>query len=157
MIPTNKNIHKKLSRDQIEYILLNDKKYFKTAENFINLHEKFSPENLLEKVSLWMEMIFSPLISIVQILFFKKLPDIFTALTIYKTANIWVRWFEWRQTQQTIREWMKIVRSIGGPFIGCNDARYHMYVYADGMQRIHDSLLATHKRIRVSKESAKSL
>ena len=155
MIPTLKEIHKKLSRDQIEYILLNNKSYFKTAETFIKFHEQFNPENLIQKLSLWMEMIFSPLISIVQILFFRKMPDIFTILTIHKTISIWLTWFEWTQIQQTIREWMKIIRSIGGPFIGCNDARYHMYVYADGMQRVHDSLL-TH-RVRVSKESTKRL
>ena len=39
-------------RDQIEYILLNDKKYFENAERFIELHEQFSPDNLISKVML---------------------------------------------------------------------------------------------------------
>lgn len=155
MIPTNKEIHKKLSRKQIEYILLNDKKYFKDVERFIKLHEEFVPDNLIQNVSLWVEMLISPLITIVQFIFSQKKIDIFVLITINKLVSIWLRWFEWRQLQQTIREWITIVRSIGGPFIGCNDAQYHMYVYADGMQRIHDCLL--HDRIRVTKKSAKRL
>lgn len=156
MIPTNKEIRKKLSREQIEYILLNNKKYFEKAERFIELHEEFSPENLISKVSIWIEMIISPLITICQLLFFGKRLDIFAALTAHKTISIWLKWFEWKELQNNIREWIKIVRSIGGPFIGCNDASYHMYVYADGMQRIHDSLFGSH-RVRISKESTKRL
>lgn len=100
-----------------------------------------------------MDMFLSPLILFVQIVFFSKIPDLFTLLSIQKTVSIWIEWFQWKQCQQTIREWIKIVRTVGGPFISCNDAEYHMFVYADGMQRIHDSLLST----RVSKERAKRL
>jgi hypothetical protein len=153
MIPDNKDIHKKLSRPQIEYVLLNNKKYFAKADQFITLHEKFNPENLISKISLWTEMIISPLITLSQMLFFGKMPDIFTVLSLHKTVSIWLSWFEWKELQSAIREWIKIVRSIGGPFIGCNDARYHMYVYADGMQRIHDALLGS----RISKERTKRL
>lgn len=152
MIPTSKQIHKKLTRQQIEYVLLNDKRYFKIAEDYINLHERFSPETLFEQISLWAEMIISPLMTLCQILFFGKKPDVFTVVGIHKTASIWLKWVEWKEKQATIREWIKIVRSIGGPFIGCNDAKYHMYVYADAMQRIHDSLLL---RVCVSKKGTK--
>jgi hypothetical protein len=153
MIPTNKEIRSKLTQDQIQYVLLNNKTYFKIADDFITLHRRFAPESLISKISLWVDMLVSPLINLFQIIFFKKMPDIFTVLTIYKTALIWLDWFRWKEMQQTIREWIKIVRTIGGPFISCNDAEYHMFVYADGMQRIHDSLLGA----RVSKERAKRL
>lgn len=153
MIPENKDIRKKLSRNQIEFVLLNDKKYFRTAERFMFLHEQFAPENLIQKVSLWVEMVVSPLITIIQIMFFGKVPDLFTVLSVQKTVDIWLKWFEWKEVQGMIREWIKIVRSIGGPFISCNDAKYHMYVYADGMQRIHDALLGP----RISKEGTKRL
>jgi hypothetical protein len=153
MIPTNKEIRSKLTQDQIQYVLLNNKTYFKTADDFITLHRRFAPESFISKISLWVDMLVSPLITLFQIIFYKKMPDMFTVLTIYKTASIWLDWFRWKEMQQTIREWIKIVRTIGGPFISCNDAEYHMFVYADGMQRIHDSLLGS----RVSKERAKRL
>ena len=153
MIPTNKEIHPKLTQDQIQYVLLNNKTYFKTADDFITLHRRFVPENFITKMSLWMDMLVSPLISLFQIICFKKMPDVFTVVSIYKTVLIWLDWFRWKEMQQTMREWIKIVRTIGGPFISCNDAEYHMFVYADAMQRIHDSLLGT----RVSKESTKRL
>jgi hypothetical protein len=153
MIPTNKEIRSKLTQDQIQYVLLNDKTYFKIADQFVNLNKKFAPESFIQKLGLWMDMIVGPLLTIAQLIFFRKMPDIFTMLTVQKTVSIWLEWFEWRKCQQTIREWIKIVRTIGGPFISSNDAEYHMFVYADGMQRIHDSLLG----VRVSKERAKRL
>jgi hypothetical protein len=153
MIPTNNEIRRKLTQDQIQYVLLNNKTYFKTADEFITLHRRFVPDSFIARISLWTDMIISPLITLFQIAFFKKLPDVFTGLAVYKTVLIWLDWFRWKQMQQTIREWINIVRTIGGPFISCNDAEYHMFVYADGMQRIHDSLLKT----RVSKERAKRL
>jgi hypothetical protein len=153
MIPTNKEIRSKLTQDQIQYVLLNDKTYFKTADRFVLLQKRFVPESFLGKISLWVDMIISPLLTLSQLIFFRKMPDLFTALSFQKTVSIWIEWFEWRRCQQSIREWIKIIRTIGGPFISCNDAEYHMFVYADGMQRIHDSLLST----RVSKERAKRL
>jgi hypothetical protein len=153
MIPTNNEIRRKLTQDQIQYVLLNNKTYFKTADEFITLHRRFVPDSFIAKLGVLTDMIVSPLITLFQMIIFKKLPDLFTVLTIYKTALIWLDWFHWRQIQQTIREWIKIIRTIGGPFISCNDAEYHMFVYADGMQRIHDSLLKT----RISKERAKRL
>ena len=153
MIPSNKDIRAKLTQDQIQYVLLNNKTYFKTADEFIKLKKQFSPDTLLEKISLWMEMVISPFITLVQLIFFNKVPDLFTILSIQKTVSIWLTWFQWKECQNTIREWIKIIRAIGGPFISCNDAEYHMFVYADGMQRVHDSLL----RSSVSKKSTKRL
>jgi hypothetical protein len=153
MIPSNKEIRTKLSQDQIQYVLLNNKTYFKTADEFVKLKKQFSPDTLLEKISLWMDMVVSPLITLIQLVFFNKIPDVFTLLTVQKTVSIWLTWFEWKECQNTIREWIKIIRAIGGPFISCNDAEYHMFVYADGMQRVHDSLLRT----SVSKERTKRL
>lgn len=153
MIPSNKEIRSKLTQHQIQYVLLNDKTYFKIADEFTQLHTRFSRETFFEKIGLWMDMFVSPIISFVQIVFFHKIPDLFTLLTIQKTVSIWSEWIRWVELKAVIREWVKIVRTIGGPFISCNDAEYHMFVYADGMQRIHDSLLGA----RVSKKGTKRL
>jgi hypothetical protein len=153
MIPTNKQIRSKLTQSQIQYVLLNDKTYFKTADTFITLHRRFSPDTFFETSILWFDMIVSPLITILQLVVFKKVPDLFTILSLQKLISVWIEWFEWKGIQSTVREWIKIIRAIGGPFISCNDAEYHMFVYADGMQRIHDALLNT----RVPKERTKRL
>jgi hypothetical protein len=154
MIPTTKEIRSKLTQSQIQYVLLNDKTYFKTADKFVSLKKQFVPETLLATVGLWMDMVVSPLITLFQIVFSKKVPDLFTILSVQKTVSTWLAWFEWKQCQQTIREWIKIIRAIDGPFISCNDAEYHMFVYADGMQRVHDALLGSS---RISKERTKRL
>jgi len=153
MIPSNKEIRSKLTQDQIQYVLLNDKTYFKIADEFTQLHRRFSTETLFQKMGLWVDMFVSPLITLVQVVVFHKVPDLFTLLSIQKTVSIWGEWLRWMQFKATMREWVKIVRAIGGPFISCNDAEYHMFVYADGMQRIHDALLGA----RITKERAKRL
>ena len=62
-------------------------------------------------------------------------------LSFQKCGKIWYDWIRFKELQKMLREWVAIVRSIGGPFISANDAEYHMFVYADAMQRISDSFL----------------
>ena len=61
-------------------------------------------------------------------------------ISLHKTISLWTQWFQFKTLTYEIREWTSIVRSIGGPFISSNDPTYHMFVYADGMQRVWDSL-----------------
>jgi hypothetical protein len=45
--------------------------------------------------------------------------------------------------------WQLIVDSLGGPFVATNSMRYMPYVYADGMQRIHNFIFKRHTSPRV--------
>jgi len=55
-------------------------------------------------------------------------------------VTMWVDWFQYYNITQETLEWKKFVQSAGGPFISTNDPMYHLYVYADGMQRLKNSL-----------------
>jgi len=66
-------------------------------------------------------------------------PGIFNMLSIHKTITLWQDWFEYQTLTKHVHRWMNIVRPIGGPFIATNDPDYHVYVYADAMQRIYYS------------------
>jgi len=57
-------------------------------------------------------------------------------MTIHKTVTMWIDWFQYYNITQETLEWKKFVQTAGGPFISTNDPTYHMYVYADGMQRL---------------------
>jgi hypothetical protein len=74
--------------------------------------------------------------------------DIFLVYSLHKVVSLWKDWFRMKYLQTIIREWRQIVKQVGGPFITCNDAEYHLFVYADAMQRILDSLLLTKKRTK---------
>lgn len=154
MIPDISEIKKRLRPEQTVHFVLYPQNYFEIAEEFIRLQGLFIKETFFEKISLWVEMIISPLLSICFSLYSGKPPSFFTMIGFQKCFQLWQEWFEFKRLANVVREWTNIVRSIGGPFISTNNSKYHIYVYADGMQRIHNSLL---KRRSLPKESAKRL
>jgi hypothetical protein len=117
-------------------MILLETNYFEKAENHIELSRIFLKENWLESLNLWIDMIVYPILSLLYCVYFQEQPTIFTMISFYKTITLWSQWFEFQVLNEDIREWTNIVRSAGGPFISTNDPTYHVYVYADGMQRI---------------------
>jgi hypothetical protein len=95
-----------------------------------------------------------PLFTLCSILFFKQQLGLFTVMSIHKTVTKWGQYFRYLELKHMTDEWKTIVKSVGGPFISTNDEMYHMYVYADGMQRLHDDLLGG---LLLPKERAKRL
>ena len=152
MIPNNDELFKRLKKEQINSILLQPNNYFKLVEEFTNLQKVFGCETLYDKIMLWVEMVISPLFTIVQSVTSGTLP-MFSMLGLQKSFNLWKDWFRWKELQNVIHEWIDIVRSIGGPFISTNDPDYHMFVYADAMVRIHEGLMLS----LISKKRTKSL
>lgn len=151
MIPENFEIKKRLKPEQTIHFVLYPQNYFKIAEEFIRLHTIFVKESFFEKVSLWIEMVISPLISLFMSLYSKTPPSFLTVIGLQKCFQLWQEWFEFRRLAGVVREWTNIVRAVGGPFISTNDAKYHIYVYADGMQRIHDALIKK-KNIKINEQ-----
>ena len=120
-------------------VILNKVDYFEIAERYAQLRKKFNPDGYLGIISLWVEMIVSPLITFVMAIYNQEPPGIFNMLSLHKTITLWQDWFEYQTLTKHVHRWMNIVRSIGGPFISTNDPDYHAYVYADAMQRIYYS------------------
>lgn len=129
---------------------MNSRNYFSIADEYVSLQKIFSRDTLLEKIELWFEMIISPIIMAVMSCVNLEMPDMFQLMSLQKCAQLWKDWFRMRELRSQIHIWIKLIRSIGGPFIATNDAEYHVFVYADAMQRLHDVLLVT-------KESTKRL
>jgi len=84
-------------------------------------------------------MVIGPLITIITAIIEQKPPSMFSMLSFYRCLDTWSEWVHYKQLHYEVHEWMKIVRSIGGPFIRTNDPTYQPYVYADNMQRIYYS------------------
>ena len=120
-------------------IILNDSSYFEIAEDYTEFNKKFNPSGYYSIISLWVEMIISPIISIIIMIVHQEPPGIFNMLSIHKTITLWQDWVEYQTLKHHVHRWTNIVRSIGGPFIATNDPDYHAYVYADAMQRIYYS------------------
>ncbi len=140
MIPSDKTLSGRLTPWMIEFMLTSPNNYFALADEYVSLHKIFVRETVFEKIGLWVDMLVSPIITLLFAIK-KGSIDFFAGLSLHKCGKLWLSWFRWKELQGIIREWVKIVRSTGGPYISSNDAEYHMFVYADGMQRIYNSLL----------------
>jgi hypothetical protein len=118
-------------------IILSRSDYFETAEEFIEMNKVFVKDTLIDRVMLWIDMVISPLITLISAVYYGEAPSIFSVMGLYKTFSMWNDWIYYQILKSEVHEWTSIVKSIGGPFIATNDPVYHVYVYADGMQRIH--------------------
>ena len=124
-----------------QYAILNIKNYFGIAEEFVSLEQLFKNDTLFKKLNFWVDMIIYPLSVIISIIYFGQTMGIFTVMTIHKTISKWQQYLRYLHLKYEIDEWRLVVKSIGGPFISTNDDKYHVYVYADGMQRLYNILL----------------
>lgn len=145
MIPSNQELRKQITPEICYQLLMTSSNYFSIADEYVSLQKIFSRDTLLEKIELWIEMVISPLIMVGMAILELKFPDMFQIMSMQKCFQLWKDWFRMRELRSQIHLWIKIVRSIGGPFISSNDAEYHVFVYADAMQRLRDSLLVTEK------------
>lgn len=116
-----------------KYFLEESTDFFKDATEFFNLRRKFS-----ERMT-WLTILLGPVITIVTFLLYGTY-DMFAILTFGKFAVSIRDWLRYRELSRKIAKWKTIVLNAGGPFISTNDAEYHIFVYAEGMQRIHNSL-----------------
>ena len=150
-----------MTNETIQYFLLNESmNFFAKANEFVVLQEKFIKESLLEKLSLWFSLFISPLLTLFNLVIKKEDPSMFTMLSIKNTFDLWCEYINFHLLSKEIHEWTKIVRSINGPFISCNDPTYHIFVYADGMERLRIYLKSRRKSTiftRFTKECTKSL
>ena len=142
MIPTNQILKTRLTSEVVSYVAMHDG-YFKKADVYSRLNKIFNPEDFISRIMLWVDMVVSPLITIVTSIWNREMPSVFSLYSFYKTFNIWAEWLEYTLLQYEIHEWKRLVKSIGGPFIATNDPTYHSYVYADGMERLR--LILTEK------------
>jgi hypothetical protein len=123
--------------------LPNEENYFKLADEFVVLQKIFVPDSALDTISLWMDMIIYPIYTVIN--WFISEFSMLSLIGLTKTYQLWLDWFRFKSLGKQVRSWTNIVRSVGGPFISSNEAEFHVFVYADGMERIRESLKPKYK------------
>jgi hypothetical protein len=123
--------------------LPNEENYFKLADEFVVLQKIFVPDSALDTISLWMDMIIYPIYTVIN--WFISEFSMLSLIGLTKTYQLWLDWFRFKSLGKQVRSWTNIVRSVGGPFISSNEAEFHVFVYADGMERIRESLNPKYK------------
>jgi len=121
------------------HALLRTGTYFEDADNYVRLHKIYKPDDFLSKISIWFEMILSPLITIISAIYSSELPGVFSLLGFYKCAWLWIDWVVYKDLAHEVFLWVHYIRNIGGPFISTNDPNYQSFVYAHAMQELHHS------------------
>jgi len=112
--------------------LENSTDFFKDTNEYFDLRRKF------KGIYVWIDML-SPLITILSFILY-GVYDIFSLMSFGKAFLAIREWLRYRQLSSQMSKWKQTVLKSGGPFISTNDPEYHVYVYAEGMQRLHDKL-----------------
>uniref|UniRef100_A0A6C0K0T9 Uncharacterized protein n=1 Tax=viral metagenome TaxID=1070528 RepID=A0A6C0K0T9_9ZZZZ len=123
------------------YLVLNNCDYFAIAEEYVQTKNSFRSESWFETIQLWMD-----LIGDIVLLFFLDMSSTGIAVSMYKTAYKWRSYIRFLEIEHKVHEWKMIIHSMGGPTITTNDEHYQAYVYADGMQRLHNTLFGLTKK-----------
>lgn len=116
-----------------KYFVENSTDFFKDTHEYFELRRKF------KTIMPWVDMIVGPLITIISFLWYGSY-DMFSLVSFGKAIMVFKEWLRYYQISKNIRKWKMIVKSMNGPFISTNDPEYHVFVYADGMQRLHNSI-----------------
>lgn len=130
----------KSSQNLINYLLYHTKNYFENAEELSRLEKVHGTPSWFLIIDMWV----TPLIMIFKSLITRSAPNVLSLLSMYKCIHNWLDYFKYKQLRNDCIRWKLIVDSFGGPFIATNDIQYMPYVYADGMQRIHNQVFKRH-------------
>ena len=93
MIPHQSHLKSRVTSESLAYVITRGETYFETAEEFVRLNKIFSYQGIFAYVSLWADMIISPLITILMAIYYQEPPGIFSVISIQKTVNLWSDWF----------------------------------------------------------------
>ena len=130
MIPTTKQLRKKIKKLKLK---VEKKPYFSLVQEYIELEKKFM-KPWLDLLPLIIEMILYPLY--LFYLFIQGDFSPFSILSLVKTYELWMEYFEYRKLKLELDSWIPVVKKVGGPWISTNESVYHWYVYADAMERL---------------------
>ena len=148
MIPEWKDLRKKAKKVKVL-----DEAYFALANEYVDLKSRFECVDMLETFMLWFDMVLYPIYIVIQLCMLDMSPMYIMALL--KTYKIWVDWFRLREIERKVDTWKTTVRALGGPWIVSNDPDLHVFVYADGMERIKYSRVAPRPSRKTEKMSPK--
>ena len=59
-----------------------------------------------------------------------------------KFMEVWWKWARYQVLREYAKHWVFVTKLAGGPFISCNDPKYHVFVYAEAIERLRLGLSA---------------
>jgi len=139
MLPEWKELRKKARKLKVP-----NEPYFALADEYVNLKQKFDCEDTISWLYLWFDMLLYPIYIVIRLCMQDY--SMMSVITLVKTYQLWIDWFRLQELEQKVESWKTTVRSLGGPWIASNNPELHTFVYADGMERIRESLKPKYKK-----------
>ena len=130
MIPDSKVLRKKCRKQKLKF---REGNYFEVADELVTLESKFVCETFIDKTILMMDMFVYPLYVLIQLCMMNF--SISYVFGLIKSYEVWFDWLRREELRHEVAEWVRIVRSVDGPWISCSSPEFHVFVYADGMER----------------------
>lgn len=123
------------------------------------MQKLLEPEGWIDWIVLMLDMIVQPIIVFVSLALGYETSTLSIVGMLVRAGELWWKWAEYQVLRDSARHWILITKLMGGPFISCNDPTYHVFVYAEAIERLrllsrggglsHKSL----RRVPASKES----
>lgn len=132
MLPEWKDLRKKARKIKVP-----DDGYFALSEKYVELKNKFHCEDLIDTLYLWFDMALHPIYIIIRLCMLDF--SVMHIFTLVKTYQLWIDWLRLQELESKVESWKTTVRSLGGPWISSNNPDLHVFVYADGMERLRYS------------------
>ena len=135
MIPELKDLRRKCRKQKLK---IREGTYFQDADELVTLERKFVCETFLDSALLYIDMFIYPLYVLIRVCMLDF--SVSYVFGLMKSYDVWFDWLRLEELKRETGEWKRIVRSVNGPWISTNADDYHIFVYADGMERINLAL-----------------
>jgi hypothetical protein len=109
---------------------------FALAEEYVKLQTELEPESWINRILLVNDMTLQPVILYGSWILGYELSLLAIVSVIVKVIEVWVKWGRYQVLRDYAKQWVFITKLVGGPFISCNDPRYHVFVYAEAIERL---------------------
>lgn len=102
----------------------------------MRLQSQMEPAGWIDWCLLVIDMIVQPVILFVSLCVGWEVSTFSIASGLLKSAECWWSWCRYQVLRDLVRHWILVTKLAGGPFISCNDPTYHVFVYADAIERL---------------------
>lgn len=121
---------------RISHRLLPPQPTFPLANEYVELQDVLEPEGWFATILLWVDMIVQPLVTFVLFVLGQDRSMFSIVSTAVRTGELWWKWARYQVLRDSVRHWVLVTKLAGGPFISCNDPKYHVFVYAEAIERL---------------------
>lgn len=106
------------------------------AEEYVQLQSVLEPEGWIDGILLGNDMFIQPAIIYLTWMTGYEV-SVFAIISILvKMVEVWWKWARYQVLREDAKHWVFVTKLAGGPFISCNDPRYHVFVYAEAIERL---------------------